>query len=167
MRLWKKAFCLPSAWIQQEENLWSKLLLILLCSKERWLLHGCVLYSYNTVSPHKNVSKSQGLVGERPKMLRGEGVHCEQAWSSAGSSAAPRPALGMPTETMLLWDHTSSSTRCRRQGEGQQQPLLRDPPSPDTKQCLILVLFLNRCCLAYRTALWLGWESRKTSRTTV
>lgn len=54
------AFCQSSAWIEQQENLQSKLLLMLPCSREHLLHHSHVLHR---VSPNQNVTKSQGRVG--------------------------------------------------------------------------------------------------------
>lgn len=57
------AFCQSSAWIEQQENLQSKLLLMLPCSREHLLHHSHVLHRDNVVSPNQNVTKSQGRVG--------------------------------------------------------------------------------------------------------
>lgn len=166
------AFSLPTAWIEQEENLWSKLLLILLCSIESLLFHSCGKHSE---VQDKMSAKARGWWARGQKSAAEGGMHYGQPSFRASKElcreAALRPVVEMPKENVpspLFWDHTAFSKHCHYQTERQQQPLLRakDLPSPGTKQCLIPFLLLNRSCLACRTALLVGSEDRKTRRTT-
>lgn len=117
------AFSLPSAWIEQEENLWSKLPLILLCSKESLLFHSCVLYRENTVKSRIKCQQKQGAGGlKAKKVLQREacttGSHPFRASKELCREAALRPVVGMPKENMLspfFWDHTAFSTHCHCQ----------------------------------------------------
>lgn len=64
-------FCLPSACTEQEENLRSKLLFILPCSREELLLYSHVSLRDKVLSLRQNARKSKGLAEQRPKMLHG------------------------------------------------------------------------------------------------
>lgn len=119
------AFCLPHARIDQEENLSSKLLLILPCSKEGLLLHSCA--SHKVASLSQNARKSQRLVEQRPKTTLG-GASYEQPslWSWHGGQLEGRSTSSCQwMQCLLLPCETPHSAYCHHQTEGQQLLLLR------------------------------------------
>lgn len=77
---------------------------------------------------------------------------------SWGCQQGPYPAF---------WELTSFSTQMppRDGGTATASAHRGDSPSPRTEHRLILVLLLHGCCLACKTALRVGREGRKTSRT--
>jgi len=127
MRMEKMAFCLPHARIDQEENLSSKLLLILPCSKEGLLLHSCA--SHKVASLSQNVRKKEvgGIEAKNNtgRCLLWAAIPLELAWRSAGRPLHKQLQGCQWMPCLLLPCETPHSAYCHHQTEGQQLLLLR------------------------------------------
>lgn len=146
------AFCLPHARIDQEENLSSKLLLILPCSKEGLLLHSCA--SHKVASLSQNARKSQRLVEQRPKTTLG-GASYEQPslWSWHGgqlegrSTSSCRDANGRSACCSHVRLHTLHTATTRQRDSScffsEEGPTKHRYTVYSTRQCLVLFLLLN------------------------
>lgn len=174
MRMEKMAFCLPHARIDQEENLSSRLLLILPCSKEGLLLHSCASHKVARLS--QNVRKKEvGGIEAKNTTLGGAFYEQPSLWSwhegqlEGRSTSSCRDANGCSACCSHVRLHTLHTATTRQRDSScffsEEGPTKHRYTVYSTRQCLVLFLLLNWCCFACRTTLWVAWESRKASRT--